>query len=48
MSPLRAPVGPGAVRPVLTKYTWEPEYQRVLLDAALRLPPEAGEGGGGR
>ncbi|GFR43695.1 hypothetical protein Agub_g4805, partial [Astrephomene gubernaculifera] len=31
----------GPVRPVLGKYTWEPEYQRALLDAALRLPPEA-------
>ncbi|KAG2499096.1 hypothetical protein HYH03_003279 [Edaphochlamys debaryana] len=31
----------GLIRTALTKYTWEPEYQRVLLDAALRLPPES-------
>ncbi|KXZ52914.1 hypothetical protein GPECTOR_8g292 [Gonium pectorale] len=47
--PLPAPLDPAgafrpgtsSVRPVWSKYSWEPDYQRALLDAALRLPPEA-------
>lgn len=34
--------GTSSMRPVFAKYTWDADYQRALIDAAMRLPPEAG------